>query len=194
MAFSMAEGKGFFRDWIINFAEPLGHKRFLDIGCGAGHYGQILRQSTGHGIESTPLSPAKVVIDAVEIFPEYIDRHQLRPIYNEIIIGDIRELEIEKNYDLIIMGDIIEHLKKEDAIRVINKLKDKCFFIWGQLPMKANRPWSLGYDQGEHEWEENPFNQHLHEWTMEELIATFNPLWLVPYRRSGVLLIEGVRQ
>jgi trans-aconitate methyltransferase len=182
MAFSSGEGKGFFADWIANFANPQGYKRYLDIGCGAGHYGKILRMAAAKD----------AVVDAVEVFPEYIERHHLREIYGDIIISDIRQVYEEiQPYDIMIMGDVLEHLTKEEAIAVVNGLKIKCCFIWVALPMKIDRPWSFGYDQLEEEWAENEYGRHLHDWTGEELQETFKPLWIVPYRMTGITLIEG---
>ena len=182
MAFSSGEGKGFFKDWIENFATPQGYEKFLDVGCGAGHYGKILRAA------AVPFA----VVDAIEVFPEYIERHGLKEIYDDIMIRDIRQVYDEvKPYDVIIMGDVLEHLTKEEAIAVVEGLKIKCCFIWVALPMKIDRSWSYGYEQLEEEWAENEYGRHLHDWTHAELQETFKPLWIVPYRMTGIMLIEG---
>lgn len=187
MAFSAQEGKGFFQDWLIHFAKPLGFKRFLDVGCGAGLYGDIIRDVFGHG--------NGIVVDAVEPFAEYVPRHGLLQKYDKVFLEDIRDSYSKLGeYDLIICGDVLEHLTKEDAIRVVEGLSLDCKFLWGALPIKVSgRDWSTGYKQCAEEWVENPRNQHLHDWTMDELKHAFVPMWIVPYVQTGVFLVEGLR-
>lgn len=182
MAFSAQEGKLFFKDWLINFAKPLGFRRFLDVGCGAGIYGDLIREVFGRA----------VTINAVEPFLAYIPRHKLTEKYDAISCRDIRQCcdEVE-SYDLIIAGDVLEHLKREEAIRVVNDLLTKCRFFWGALPVSMGRPWSTGYNQGPEDYQENALNEHLHDWRGDEVMECFNPLFLVPYIQTGCFLIEG---
>jgi SAM-dependent methyltransferase len=183
VAFSAEEGKGFFKDWLIHFAQPEGYSTFLDVGCGAGAYGKLIREVFGK----------EVGVDAVEIFPAYINRHGLNSIYNRIITADIMQCwPMLYPYDLIICGDVLEHLCKEDAIKLIDCLRPKCRFIWCALPMKVEgRSWSLGYPQGPEDYEENPHGKHLAEWTMADIELSFSPMWIVPYRITGTFLVEG---
>jgi SAM-dependent methyltransferase len=182
MAFSADEGKGLFKDWLTHLAKPLGFKRFLDVGCGAGVYGDIIREVFQRDVE----------IDAVEPFIVYVIRHGLTKKYDNIIVDDIRDAYpmIEK-YDLIIAGDVLEHLTKAQAVEVVNGLLPKCRFFWGAMPVEMGRPWSYGYKQGSEEYVENPLNQHLHDWSGEEIQKEFSPMWLVPFVLTGSFLIEG---
>jgi SAM-dependent methyltransferase len=184
MAHSVDEGKGFFEDWLAHFARPLNFSRFLDIGCGAGVYGKIIRL----------VFAERVQIDAIEIFPEYVRRYNLGRIYDEVVIGDIRNREIIEGiaeYDLIIMGDVLEHLEAYDAVRIAKEMSRKAKFLWCALPLKMDRPWSRGWMQNEEEYRENPAGKHLHDWTGPEIFASFDILWLVPYIHTGIFLIEG---
>ena len=182
MAFSSSEGKLLFKDWLIHIAKPLGFKRFLDVGCGAGLYGDLIRE----------VFQGEATIHAMEIFVEYIGRYSLSNKYDSIFMDDIRKTYfVVENYDFIVAGDVLEHLSKEDAIEVVNGLRKKCKFLFGALPVKVNRPWSIGYNQLESEWQENPYNQHLHNWTGEEIHEAFKPLWLVPFIQTGAFLVEG---
>ena len=197
MAFSAQEGKGFFKDWLINFAKPLGFTRFLDVGCGAGWYGDIIRET--HGLDPAKYDPSQAVpyvvqLDAVEAFVEYIIRYNLKDKYDRIIMEDITRVYDEVgDYDLIVMGDVIEHLEMDDAIEVVNGLLPHCRFLWGALPLEVGRPWSTGYKQCEEEWQENTFNRHMHEWTGKELQEHFKPLWTVPFIQTGCFLVEGLK-
>lgn len=182
-AFSAEEGKGFFKDWLVHVAQPLGFKRFLDVGAGAGRYGEIIREVFGiHGVQ----------VDAVEIFTEYINRHNLHRIYDGISTQDIRHLGGSLGeYDLIICGDVLEHMTKSEAIEVVSMLKPMCKFLWVMLPMKIDRSWSAGYAQPEDDFKENPYNKHYHDWTWDEIQDSFKPLFVVPYIITGTFLVEG---
>lgn len=183
MAFSSSEGKLCFRDWLIHMAKPLGYTRFLDIGCGAGLYGQIIREVLGK----------TVGVDAVEVFQEYIFRHQLGRIYDKIICRDIREICGEIGiYDLIVWGDGPEHFERSEVERIMGFLKDRCRFIWTALPIKIEgKSWSAGYFQGEEEWQENSFNRHQSDWSFDDFCKTFKPLFAWAFIQTGSFLIEG---
>lgn len=185
MAFSAQEGKGFFKDWLIHFAKPLGFKRFLDVGCGAGLYGDIIREVFGR----------EVRVDAVERFAEYVVRYDLLKKYDNVFLEDIRQVHtLLGEYDLVICGDVLEHLEMIEAAEVVRGLSLDCRFLWGALPIKVEgRAWSTGYRQCAEEWVENPLNQHRHDWTMDELKVVMDPLWVVPYVQTGVFLVEGAR-
>lgn len=79
----------------------------LDVGAGCGTY----RWYLGSGYN----------MDAVEVWPEAIDG--LKEMYRNVFQEDIRTFEYKQNYDLIIFGDILEHLSVEDAKRVLNEAK-----------------------------------------------------------------------
>ena len=181
-AFSSSEGKQLFTDWLQHVAKPLGFKTFMDIGCGAGQYGEIIRTVFGK----------EVYVHAVDVFEEYITRHSLSEKYDVVLTRDIREVADSLNaYDLIVCGDCIEHMPKADAVKVVNILSSKCKFLWGALPIRIGRPWSMGYNQAPDEWVENPYNEHLHDYTGEEIQECFKPLFLVPFITTGSFLIEG---
>ena len=183
MAFSAQEGKGFFKDWLVHVAKPLGFTRFLDVGCGAGLYGDIIREVFGRDVQ----------VDAVEGFAEYVVRYNLLSKYDRIFLEDIREVHHRlEPYDVVICGDVLEHLEMMEAVEVVRGLKEGCRFLWGALPIKVEgRDWSTGYLQGADEWKENPLNRHRHDWTMEELQIVMDPLWICPYIQTGVFLVEG---
>ena len=114
------------RDWIIDNVPT--YKRILDVGPGVGTYSGLLRD---HGYR----------IDAVEIFPEYIKKYNLLEQYDNVFIGDICKFDI-KDYDFIILGDVLEHIHKEDAIKLYERIvpEKECLVA---VPFEM--------EQGEHE-------------------------------------------
>lgn len=184
MAFSSPEGKLFFTEWFKTFSP----EKTLDIGAGAGEYGRLIRKD----------SPGKR-IDAIEIFEPYVERFKLREIYDRVFVSDIRDRDFLMSldhYDLMIMGDVLEHLTKEEAIQVWRALKQKSTFIWISIPIQKGSvaPWYKSYSQQACEFEENVSERHLYDWDYKELLTELGPfLWQVPYKEVVVLISEGIK-
>lgn len=86
----------------------------LDVGCGYGKYGVLLREY----LESHP------VVDGVEAWEPYIKDHKLKGIYRRVYLQDVTEMETEtlNNYDLVMMGDVIEHIEKDAALDLLKRI------------------------------------------------------------------------
>ena len=115
--------------WIWNIRP----KTVLDVGCGFGRYGFLCREilEVYHGRYTK--DEWKTKIDAVEIFYQFINTPVHQYLYDNIMIGDIRKIEI-KDYDLIILGDILEHMPKEDGLKLVEDLRKKCSWLLIQTP------------------------------------------------------------
>ena len=62
-------------------------------------------------------------VEAIEIFQPYIEKYNLKSMYKEVYYVDAIDFDYSnKNYKLIILGDIIEHLSEEQARVLLNKL------------------------------------------------------------------------
>lgn len=84
----------------------------LDVGAGEGTYYNLLHDSYKN-------------IDAVEVFKPNIDNYKLESKYREVYNIDICNFKYSK-YDIIIFGDIIEHLKVKDAQKVLKFAYNMC--------------------------------------------------------------------
>ncbi len=90
---------GFFPRTDLVELVPKGARRILDVGCGAGKTGQILKEK---GFE--------------EIFAVEVNAHaaqQAKPYYQEVVVGDIEKdiMPFSKGFfDCILYGDVLEHL------------------------------------------------------------------------------------
>lgn len=82
----------------------------------------ILDVGAGFGTYAKGLFPLQ--IDGIEVYQPYIDEYNLRSLYRNIFCEDILNFDYS-NYDYIIIGDVIEHLNKEDAIRLVKDISDK---------------------------------------------------------------------
>ncbi len=84
-------------------------KTIIDVGPGRGTYARNIKQ---HSSQHTWIG--------IEIWEPYIKDFQLNKWYNKIIVGDIRNVEFPQG-DLVIFGDVLEHLEKDDALRVLRR-------------------------------------------------------------------------
>lgn len=118
--------------WVYEGILP---KTILDVGCGFGRWGFLGREVLEVWNLRYNKKDWKIKIDAVEIFKDFITPVH-RYLYDEIIIGDIRKVAKDlKEYDLIIMSDIIEHLTKEDGLKIVDELLEKCKWMIIQTPL-----------------------------------------------------------
>ena len=190
MPFSSSEGKGLFREWVLSF-QP---HRVLDIGAGAGGYADIIRDVHK---EYAKWYQGDVIIDAVEIFEPYIERFKLREKYDQVMLNDVRNpffLASLGSYDLIVMGDVVEHIERNMMIEIWKALKFKAKFIWISLPVKMGSagPWYAGYNQSPSEGDENAHELHVCDWDYQDLINTLGPFkWQAPFRVVVILMAEG---
>lgn len=151
----------------LNKIIQLQPKSVLDVGCGFGKWGYLCREY----LDVFPGRPFKeqwtTRIDGIEFFESYIMEHQ-RFLYSNIMIGDVRDLckEIDQ-YDLIIAGDVIEHMFKDEAEAVVETLYARA----NQLLM-VNIPLGPGWIHPEAYG--NPAELHRSEWYVEDF-QPFNP-------------------
>ena len=66
-----------------------------------------------------------LTIDGIEIYRPYIERYNIIDKYRSLFNRDIREFEYE-HYDLIIFGDVLEHMSTKDAQKVIKYADSRC--------------------------------------------------------------------
>lgn len=101
--------------------------RVLDVGPGCGTYGLMLASTH--------------TVDTIEIFEPYIDKFNLREIYNKVINGNILAFDFFA-YDYIILGDVLEHIPKYEAINLVKKISDSGIHCLIAVPYL--------YEQGEY--------------------------------------------
>lgn len=84
----------------------------LDVGPGVGAYSDLLRSTYPN-------------MDACEIYEPYVAKYGLKAKYNTVYVSNICDFEFD-HYDLIIMGDILEHIEYDKALELVTKLYSKC--------------------------------------------------------------------
>lgn len=110
MAFSYNYYKEEIKDYLVSKFK--GNAKVLDVGAGCGTYWYLL-----HDYYKT--------IDAVEVFKPNIENYKLKDKYHKIYNIDIKNLKYD-NYDIIIFGDVIEHLEINEAQEVLKYAYNHC--------------------------------------------------------------------
>ena len=128
----------------------------LDVGPGAGFYSNELRE----------FFPKMY---GIEIYEPWIGIYNLSSKYEDVWVGNILEYNFEW-YDIILLGDVVEHIEETAAIELIKRIYNKCGELVIAIPFEA--------PQGE--WGGNIYETHLqsnltHESFMEKYHG-FKPL------------------
>ena len=110
---------------VVHLLRQLKPKSILDVGVGFGKWGHLFREYTDIlESEHDPLRYHRkhwqVRIDGVEGHAAYLTpMHQF--LYNDIHVGDATTvLPTLPAYDLVFLGDIIEHLDKPTGVKLLN--------------------------------------------------------------------------
>lgn len=160
--------------YVVNLVEqiPAAERRtVLEVGPGCGTYGVLLR-----GYLNDP--PDR--IDAVEVWRPYVDRFNLRGIYGRVWRADVtdavwRDLggttgvlrageggnfsgpKLLAEYDVVVMGDVIEHIEKPAALDLLDRIPGRVVIC---TPVDDVPCSGEGY--------ENPAEAHVSHWTMRD--------------------------
>ena len=150
---------------VINLVRQLKPRSILDVGIGFGKWGHLFREYTDIlESENVPSryerSNWRVRIDGIEGYAGYVtDMHRF--IYNEIHIGDTRELIRNlPRYDLIFAGDILEHFEKSAGRQFLREAL--------QLANRAVIITTPKYDTGQEDLCGNELERHLSLWTSSD--------------------------
>ncbi len=152
----------------------------LDVGAGFGKYGMLCREYLELWDGRQKYSDFRRRIDAVEAFEIYITPlHNF--VYNHIYIGDIQEMydELDFNYDLVLLIDVLEHFNKQEGERLINRLLIKNKGILISTPKMVS-------DQKDAF--ENEYETHRSQWKPSEL-SSFGSSFFIKDHKSVICYI-----
>jgi phospholipid N-methyltransferase len=112
----------------------------LDVGPGTGKHARLVHDA---GVDAR--------VEAVEIDKKYVREFKLKELYDVVHVTSIQkfaEKQYDNSYDLVIFGDVIEHLKKSEGVDLLN------FFVYRTKHIIVQ--WPHGYVQ-------NTYEGHVHE-------------------------------
>jgi len=165
---------------IINLIMVINPQKLLDIGVGFGKYGFLSREYLEYYNNNNDYKKWSREIDGIEIFEDYLTAvHKF--IYNNIYIGNAADLlaKIEKEYDLILLIDVLEHFSYAQGLDVLNNCKR----------ISKNIIISIPKDIGEQgECFNNPNEKHEFQWRDSHL-STFKR-FTIPNHESFICCIS----
>lgn len=102
--------------------------RVLDIGAGAGKYGRMVKEA----------HPG-AALTAYETEGEYVERFKLREIYSAVHVAPAIDLLSDMQappWDLVIIGDVLEHMRRSVGLDLLHFLVYRARYMWIQWPMR----------------------------------------------------------
>ena len=142
-------GKGQVCEWIRANFPPA--STILDVGACDGKWRELLPEYT---------------MDAVEIFQPYADRlkWEIKQPYRFVYNVDIADFHFV-HYDLILFGDVIEHMDVEKAQKVLRYASQRCDDLVVSVPFQYKQ----GIEDG------NIWQVHIQDDLTPELVAERYP-------------------
>ena len=133
-------------------------EKILDVGFGSGVYGKLLRTFYYNNI------------DGLDVYGKHIKKMGLDKIYNNIFIENIIDFDFDF-YDLIILGDVLEHLELKSAKKLLSGFinENKCDHIIVSIPFE--------YEQDEVKG--NKYEKHLQPDVNEEYMKEHFPFLIL---------------
>lgn len=143
------------RGWVIRKIRESKATKILDVGAGSGTYYNALKRNGYH----------RASVDAIEIWKPYIDEFNLSSKYKNVFEVDVREWK-DFDYDVVIFGDILEHMTKDEALAVWSRVSDQAKNAVISIPI-------IHYHQGHING--NPYEEHVKDdWSHTEVVESFS--------------------
>ena len=126
---------------------------------------------------------------AIEIWEPFIEKYKLKDKYDEVFVGPATTVIQSLFYkgfttDVTFVGDVLEHMTKEDAVQLVRALRQMSDITIISIPLGY-------YPQGE--FDGNPYEKHITDnWTHEDVMATFEGIcWSGIDGEIGVYVISN---
>lgn len=166
MPYSDAEGK----DTALAWYEEIQPRTVIDVGAGCGTYALAVRAH----------SSCKGRWTAVEAWEPYLDHYELRGLYDGVTVADARRLTAPFfRTDLVIAGDVLEHMTRAEAVRLLGKIRTHAAHLIVSVPV-------LHLDQGAVHG--NPYERHVDHWTADQMRAELSRSGTIHGERVGEVL------
>lgn len=148
MPVSSNSGKQFIKSIVSQFLRD----KMLDIGVGCGTYADMFPDAEWTGVEA---------------WEPYVEEFKLLDKYQRLIVADARELSSwsEEHFDVAFAGDVLEHMARDEAVSLVEKLKQISDVLVISIPIGYHPQGEVGG---------NPFERHVTDnWTDKEAREAF---------------------
>lgn len=157
MPFSSKTGKHEIGTWFAQNADSV--NRILDVGAGSGTYPKLIKTDFNCCTSASWVG--------VEAWEPYISQYKLPELYDNIIHSDIRVIDWGAigTFDVAIAGDILEHMTKEEAIKLVDDLLRISTILIISIPIVY---------MPQDAYKGNPYEIHVKpDWSHEEVMETW---------------------
>lgn len=143
--------------FVLELVQQWKPTSILDVGVGHGKWGALFREYLDVWDVASPYGDRRTRIDGVEVFESY--RNPLWSAYTGVHVCDASLPETTAwlgsvRYDLLFLGDVLEHLGRAEALRLLAELDYERVIIVTPLQMV---PQGAVYG--------NPHEEHVTQWT-----------------------------
>lgn len=123
MPYSDVRFDGIFKAFVFALGGGKRKVKVLDIGCGAGKTSKLIRERCSW-------------LEGVEVWALNVERFRLRDLYDSVSVKDGRGVPDEelKGYDLVVLGDVMEHWTRQEAQGFLGRARALKVIVWIQVP------------------------------------------------------------
>jgi phospholipid N-methyltransferase len=168
MGTSLRGGKPEIAAWFKDHESLI--DRVIDIGAGSGTYVKLVKQEFNICKDS--------LWTAIEAWEPYISEFKLNSLYDQVINVDARTLNWDElgKFSVAIAGDVLEHMTKQEAIQLVEKILENCKVLIISIPIIY---------MPQDEINGNPFEIHVKpDWSHDEVLETWKDKIKSFYRKS----------
>ncbi len=148
---------------IVKLITKLNPNSVLDVGVGFGKYGVLCREYLELNEDKPEYNKFVKKIDGIEVYEKYLTPlHNY--IYDHVYVGNVLNLidQMNYNYDLVLLIDIIEHFDKQQGKNLIKKLLKQNKGIFISTPKIVSKQGSQY---------ENIYETHKSRWTKRDFFG-----------------------
>ncbi len=143
---------------MIEHVVRLQPRSVMDVGHGYGKWGFLIREALDFVGQRHAREEWAVRIDGLDAFPQ--SSPLLEWAYNNLEVADVLTVSGEiSGYDVVLLGDVIEHMPKHDGIRLLTELLNQNRSVLVNTP----RAYFEQHDIGG-----NPFERHRSYWSPDD--------------------------
>lgn len=171
----------------IDLVKHINPEKILDIGVGFGRWGILFREFLEVWGDNNMTGKWKRIVDGVEIFPGYLmpyHNYFYSNIYTDEALNFVSNMK--ETYNLINCGDVIEHLQKNDAVKLIDLCLKKSDYVLINIPVGKN--WEQNSVGG------NEYERHRSIWNNSDFKIYPNRILKkfrdIEYRNYSVILLS----
>lgn len=151
-----------FDDRVRQLIDSRTDRSYLDIGCGEGKFGKMVRTFKG----------SRAHLAGYEIDPRHAEQFKLKALYDDLKVEDAMTMvDTKPGYaaDFVFIGDCIEHLRKSDGVDLLHYLVYRAQLIVVIFPSRHIQYDWRGHLHEAHRsvWDESDFRQFDHVYARE---------------------------